>query len=182
MFKDIADINVDWLKQNNQMIHFFGLGFIQLKINDRFRLHFYSPSLPSIVGKEDVHNHRYDFKSTILKGMITQELYARVSGNTHTMEQESCKDMVEHKAVSTECAIIMLASVEHLAGTSYWIQHDTLHRVYTKGSTITLLDRGPYAKELADVIRPRGSSKVCPFSVKLTESDLWEIVELELRT
>ena len=57
------------LKTNPQ---YFGLGFIQCKINQHERVHIYHPDLMPIVNiEEEIHNHRYDFESTILMGKLT---------------------------------------------------------------------------------------------------------------
>lgn len=38
-------LNLAWLKANHRTIHYFGLGFIQLKLDESRRMHFYVPSL-----------------------------------------------------------------------------------------------------------------------------------------
>ncbi len=86
------------------MIHYFGLGFIQLKINFETRMHFYSPELPQITSNEDVHNHRYDFESCVLKGELEQELFHVINGDTHLREQESCQAGVHTESTPTPCA------------------------------------------------------------------------------
>ena len=56
--------------------HYFGLGFIQCKINQYERIHVYHPDLMPIVNiEEEVHNHRYDFESKILMGKIKNKKY-----------------------------------------------------------------------------------------------------------
>lgn len=173
-------LNIDWLKQNHQMIHYFGLGFIQLKIDDRCRMHFYTPELPPIVSEEDVHNHRYNFDSKILKGEFTQELFHVIEGNSHIREHESCKEGVEAATVGTPCGIILASAHTYFTGSSYFINHKTFHRVIAK-NCITLLNRGSYKKDMAEVIRLVDAKKICPFSQKVEEEQLWEIVERMLQ-
>lgn len=86
--------DLDYLKSHCTLIHYFGLGFVQLKLRDGRRMHFYTESLPAIVGDDDVHNHRYDFTSQVLSGYLVQHIYRVVPGDTHTLEQESCKKKV----------------------------------------------------------------------------------------
>src|SRR6187402_3246657 len=96
-------LNIDWLKDNHISLEFFGLGFLQLKIDKNNRIHFYTRELPSIIGEEDVHNHRYDFNSCVLKGNLTQEIFDVVEGKTFIKEQESCKVGVECKSEGSLC-------------------------------------------------------------------------------
>lgn len=167
----------EWIKANHKMIHYFGLGFIQVKINNNFRLHFYTAELPPIVPEEDVHNHRYDFSSSILKGRFCQELYEVVNGNTHSREKETCKEGVSADAFAPVlCGLRLSSRHSYQAGDEYTIYHDTFHKVMAF-DCITSISRSDYKKDLAEVVRPVGATKVCPFSQKIDEAKLWEIVE-----
>jgi hypothetical protein len=173
-------IEFNWLKNNHQMIHYFGLGFIQLKIDQEHRLHFYTPELPPIVPEEDIHNHRYDFTSTIIKGELTQEIFEVSEGDTHTIEEESCKQGVKCNSSIVPCRIQLISKQIFLEGSQYWINNTVFHRVSAL-NCITLVKRSEVKKELAKVIRPKGAISVCPFSKKIEESHLWEIVEMMLK-
>lgn len=175
-FKDVA-----WLKAHHEMVHYFGLGFIQLKIDQTYRMHFYTPELPPIVPEEDIHNHRYDFSSTIIKGEFHQELFHVLpelysSSATHLREQETCKEGSKADAPPAPCSIALASRHTYAAGSKYFISHQTFHRVRAT-DCITLLERGPYMKELAEVIRAVDAGKVCPFSQKVEEDRLWEIIQ-----
>ncbi len=170
-------LTLKWLKANCQMVHYFGLGFIQLKINQYERLHFYTKDLPPIVPEEDIHNHRYDFTSKILAGMLIQEVYEVIPGSTHLIEDESCQVDVKTQIEEMKPCSIRLSS-KHTYNTysEYFIGHETFHRVYNFGYCITHLTRTDYKKKFAQVIRPVGQEKVCPFSHKVAEGDLWDII------
>lgn len=169
-------LDIEWLKANHKMIHYFGLGFIQIKLNDEYRVHFYTDKLPSIMPEEDVHNHRYGFQSWILKGQLTQKLYEVTIGTDYIKEKESCKEGVEvdepGDLVSIKCIDTKTFSVNE----GYTISHLDFHKVIGK-DCITLVSRGNIEKELAEVIRHVDNEKVCPFSKKIPESELWAIVE-----
>lgn len=173
-------LDIDWLKANHRMIHYFGLGFIQVKIDDTERLHFYTTELPPIVPEEDVHNHRYDFTSFILKGEFKQELFLVTVGDSHTLEDESCKKDAPTDTTRVPCGLTRFSSHIYNAGSSYFIDHNTFHRVKSL-NCITLLRREPIKKDFAQVVRPKGAAKVCPFSQTIEEARLWEIVESMLR-
>lgn len=173
-----TELDIDWLKKNCSMIHFFGLGFIQLKINNQYRLHFYTKDLQSIIGEEDIHNHRYDFSSRILKGHFSQEIFKAIEGNTHIKEDESCQKEQHEGQEKSFCSIKSIEKQFYRQGEFYKIKHDVFHRVRPPiDNCITLLNRGAYQKEFAQVIRLIGSSKVCPFSHQIPEKELWETVE-----
>lgn len=53
MFNSLKDVDIDYLKKNHDRLYFFGFGFIQLKIDDTYQLHFYNKALLSV--NEDVH-------------------------------------------------------------------------------------------------------------------------------
>lgn len=174
-----SDIKLDlnWLKNNHQMVHYFGLGFIQLKLNQEYRIHFYTEELPPIISDEDIHNHRYDFTSTILKGDLTQEIYECVfDKDTHILEEESCQPGVKCDAMEKFCGVRLIGKQNFSLGSWYWMDHNTFHRVSTK-ECITLLKRSDYKKKLAQVIRPKDAVSVCPFSKKIEENKLWGIIE-----
>lgn len=49
-------MNIDWLKANSTMIHYFGLGFIQVKLGDLDRVHFYLPGYCDECGLVDCYD------------------------------------------------------------------------------------------------------------------------------
>jgi hypothetical protein len=174
--------DINYLKQNHQMIHYFGLGFIQLKLTSTRRIHFYTPLLPAITNCEDVHNHRYDFRSVIMKGTLNQQIFKTVPGNQCYVENESCKETENASDDTIElCNLRIVCEMDLPKGASYNIKHDVLHRVKALEPTITVLDRGDYLKQYAQVVRFRHTKKVCPFGKKIPEADLWPIVEDMLR-
>lgn len=173
--------DLDWLKKNCLMVHYFGLGFIQLKLSRECRMHFYTPELPPITSEEDIHNHRYDFTSVILKGKLSQKIYACVfDQETHVLEEESCQSGVKCEGVKRPCGVKLLGEQFFESGSSYWTCHDTFHKVRAE-ECVTFLKRSDYKKDLAQVIRLKGEDSACPFSKKIEENKLWEIIEKMLK-
>lgn len=170
------NIDVDWLRANHTMVHYFGLGFIQLKIDQYKRYHFYTDELPQIVGEEEIHNHRYSFQSTVMRGRLKQELFGEITGDTHIMEDESCQEGVVSEKDPSRCGIFLSSVHTYIAGCNYYINHTVFHRVKAV-NCVTYLQRGDYKKKYAQVIRPVGAQKVCPFSYKVEDKKLWEIIE-----
>ena len=181
MYKTIHDVTIINLKKNYTLIHYFGLGFIQIKLGKECRLHIYTDSLPAITNEEDIHNHRYNFTSTILHGELRQELFSIIQGDSHLLQDESCQEgYVPNTVNSRLCSIQKTGEQVFIQGNSYSIDHNTFHRVHTRNA-VTFLTRSDYKKELAQVVHRRDAQKVCPFSKKVKEEELWSIVEMILQ-
>ena len=176
MYSRFEDLDIDKLRYQAQMIHYFGLGFIQIKMNEQHRLHVYIPDLPSIVSSESVHNHRYDFSSIVLAGVLFQDIFAVVSGETHILEDDACTEGMKSNKPPEPCAVSLLSSQNFVAGSRYYIHKDVYHTVDTTTNAITLLSRGEKTKQFAQVVTPVDAPKVCPFSKKIPEEELWERV------
>lgn len=172
-------LDIDFLKQHHSKIHFFGLGFVQLKLDANMRMHFYHPELMPIVGEEEIHNHRYDFISTILAGKLHQQKYHVHFDITaaHEMVYESCTAGEE---VDPQPVSVMVRPVGGLqtytCGESYTIHHNEFHTVDAEFA-ITRLYRGAIQHRYASVVRPKNAEKVCPFSKTLSDSECWQIIE-----
>lgn len=173
---------INFLKKHCQKIHFFGLGFIQIKISESHRWHFYSFVLPAYV--EHPHNHRYAFKSTIYRGTFSQVIYApdlHSENPTHELWEVSCKEGEASRRVYGDwgCRPKPLFQTNLTAGDSYAIDKDTYHtfEALELGEGITIVERGPPVKATANVLQPIGEPLICPFSQKYEEEYLWSIVE-----
>lgn len=179
-------LNIDWLKKNAKLIHWFGLGFIQIKLNDKERMHFYTDLLPKTTTEEEIHNHRYNFTSQILKGNLWQDIYevSIIEGftreNTHWLVEETCKENDKKTFPTFPCNIEKVFSDSCSDFERYYIHHETFHRV-TSNDAITSVKRSDYKKENAQIIFPVGTKPQCPFSIKRTEKELWDIVETCLK-
>lgn len=170
-------LDTDFLRKKHQMIHFFGLGFVQIKLDANLRMHFYHPDVSPIVNVEEIHNHRYDFISTIMAGKITQELFSIHSGiSDYVMVEENCKQekIVKPQRVNV---IVVPETVQHFrTGDSYTSLSHEFHRISTDFA-ITRLYRGAVVLENASVIKEKNAETVCPFSKQLTKEECWEIVD-----
>jgi len=174
VFSHLEDIDVDWLRGNHVRLYYFGLGFIQLKIDERYRLHFYTPELPAF--NEDIHNHRYNFYSRILKGSLINHYYRVTEGDTHLIKNESCNPQIAAPVLDQPCGVVETASTLYATGSAYHIKHEQYHTVEAPEPCITLLSREAYAKDFAQVIVPKDGGGACPFSQKIEQERLWEII------
>lgn len=166
------------LKTNPQ---YFGLGFIQCKINKYERVHVYHPDLMPIVNiEEEIHNHRYDFDSIILMGQIKNKKYEFIEDEinpTHFLQNESCNESIKEENPKNVYGRIALISEEVVTqGHSYFMNSEEFHTFETK-ECITYLKRSDYKQDMAQVIRPLNAKIICPFSKKLSQEQCWLIIE-----
>ncbi len=184
LYTTIDDITLTELKKRCTKIHYFGLGFIQIKLGDRHRLHVYTEALPPIVESDEIHDHRYNFYSTVLHGSFHQEIFKKVKGGEYTEEYENCMETKveepnENSTTMEKYNVIKIGEQWFSKGSSYYIDSNCFHRVSSE-EAITLLSRSDYTKDRARVLRKNTGNKVCPFSKKISEEELWSIVEAML--
>ncbi len=165
--------------------NFFGLGFIQCKINQHERIHFYHPQLiPTVNIEEEIHNHRYDFESTVLMGKINNKKYQFVVNEdnpTHFLQDESCNASVKVENSKNIYGQINLISDERvIKGETYLMNFNEFH-TFSTSKCITHLKRSDYKQNFAQVVRPLNSQIICPFSIKLSEQECWDIIQDCLR-
>jgi hypothetical protein len=173
-------LDISYLKNNAQVIQYFGLGFIQIKLNDFERVHVYTKELPAIIDIEDIHNHRYSFTSYILSGSFVQEIFEIVEGDTYVLRNESCSEGNNLENKGETCGIRFNNKHIYKKGDQYTVDKDTFHRVFSHDA-ITYLVREKPSKEFAQVVTKQDSPHVCPFSKKVPENELWSIVEKSLK-
>lgn len=71
-------MNASDFSPTKEQITLHGLGFLQIKLPGRRRLHVWHPSLPRRACFEHsaIHNHRFSFRSTVLVGTQVNRRYA----------------------------------------------------------------------------------------------------------
>lgn len=170
--------DVDWLRASGETPHWFGLGFIQLKLNADCRLHFWHPELTADTPEEELHDHRYTFHSRILVGKIVHEEWflEKDENGDHEQVLVSCKPGVEADPTPVARGRLVRGSTYTLcAGSEYTFTETGFHRIRADRA-VTYLERGPVTKEFANVIRPLGAPSVCPFSRTVPQDRLWECI------
>lgn len=173
-----------FLKANSKP-HYFGLGFIQAKVTDNIRLHFWHPDISSIVPEEEIHNHRYDFTSYIYKGAITNieyDFFMDYEYSNFEKVSVSCKpNQSEEPQRIAQGFITERCSYTLSQGSEYKFKSNYFHKI--KATTaITILQRDEIVSDYAHVIRPITAPYVCPFSKSLTEDECWKYIEYSLES
>lgn len=174
-------MDIDWLMKHETEPHWFGLGFIQLKLSETERLHFY-PELPgykSFVGSEEIHDHRYSFTSRVLKGSAINTTYDyTVAPNDGLMDMSavSCDPTNPVDIEPIRVNVHQTGKMYLNAGSSYEISKGEFH-IFEGIGAITHLKRSTdEMASLARVIRPKDTELICPFSEPKPVTELWEVI------
>jgi phosphoribosyl-ATP pyrophosphohydrolase len=170
-------LDIDHLRNFEVDPAYFGLGFIQLKVDLHNRVHFYHNDLPIL--SDNPHNHRYSFTSYILQGTLEQTTFQwdyAATGEFLT-QLVNCKAGSNLIASQQSGQITQTLYSSYATGSRYQIEADTLHTVSGIDNAVTHLIRGDTEKEYAAVIVQKGDEPVCPFSEPLTTKRCWELIE-----
>ena len=182
-------LDVAALRARGVTAHYFGLGFIQIKLDATWRMHVWVPEWPTIPGAEsELHDHRYDFESQVLAGALHHEVFAAgplrdvAEAGDFERLQVSCQPGQSEDPIPVgHVRPIHLDSFTVVAGEHYFLSTDVFHRSHPVGPTITLVKRGSVQKNLAIVLRPIGASFTCPFSLSPDEETCWAKVAEVIR-
>jgi hypothetical protein len=176
-------LTIDFLKETGTKPYYFGLGFIQCKIDEQNRYHFWHPELTPTVPEEQIHDHRYTFTSTIIRGSIIHETYTYIPNPKGSWEKlkVSCNpnDEVDYdnpENYPIRCDIKLTGSYNLIQGSTYTFIEREFHKSRAN-LAITHLKREPTMHHFAQVIKPISESLICPFEKKIPESELWEMIE-----
>ena len=177
-------LNIDFLRKNNIRMYYFGLGFIQVVLDKDNRVHFYSEKFNVNPTIEGLHNHRYNFASTILKGHFLESRAKLVLDNTHILNNVNCgtgKELLYNPKIEVGIEYIKMPngylSMDYYEGDKYNVFYNEFHEVSFRGNTITHLTRSDVITDFAQVIHEKGRELVCPFAIKYPDAELWEIIE-----
>lgn len=173
-----AFLTVDGLRAAGAVPKWFGLGFIQIKLNDTQRMHFWHPSLSADTPEEELHDHRYFFTSHVVAGETTHEewFFRKDDHGDHEMVAVNCKPGSAGEEQHLGYGLVEQGgSYTMVAGSKYTFPPTGYHRIRAE-RCVTFLERGPVLTELATVIRPLGTPAVCPFERQIPEAQLWDCI------
>lgn len=176
-------ITTDYLKEKHTQIHYFGLGFIQIKIDDFLRYHFYDSSVFKDCIKDNIHNHRYGFSSKILKGELDETTYRLEDGDDYFVKQTNCKKGFTPIIEPDKVSVGWSKTYHYKAGSNFRTNKyqricTDFHTVSCPSQCITELNRTVIFTDYARVlITDLAELDYCPFETNLKEKELWEIVD-----
>lgn len=174
----VDHLNIDQLRETGAEPAWFGLGFIQLKLNPTERMHFWHPDLTADVSEEEIHDHRYNFRSQILKGTMHHETWSFVAAafGSHEMVEVSCEpEQPATNARRLSGNVVQTGAYWLHEGSEYVFPMGEFHRTQTT-RCVSLLTREAAEKPFARVIRKKGEPEVCPFSNPKDPEYLWGVI------
>jgi len=171
-------LNIDWLRETGAEPSWFGLGFIQLKLNSVERMHFWHPSLTPDVTEEEIHDHRYNFTSTILKGEMHHETWNFIPSafGSWVMCEVSCdpaEPVVDPRQITG--GAVLTGTYWFREGSRYMFPKGEFHRTKTE-QCVSLLRREEPEAPFARVIRRKHDPEICPFSNPKDPEYLWGVI------
>jgi hypothetical protein len=152
----------EWMKDIVERSYSHEIGFDKLVLvsmqdpERKLRLHIWDEeTIPQQATDADIHNHRWNFCSTILTGTMQFEILERESG------QEVYEYEYTPVGESSEYSLNSLGKSElhqkfagsFQAGVDYEITHDIIHRTYVEKDEMTasLMFQGPQCKPKTNV-------------------------------
>lgn len=150
-------------KETAESISLHGLGFIQVKLEGNQRLHVWHPDLPRRTCFEysSIHDHRFGFSSTVLKGTQLNDIYAVYEPGVNNVPEHLPPTHVAylHEGERSKFGNRPWIPREHL-----WVAHVSTELV-NAGETYHMLPHVFHAT------RPGGDGKVATLMTKTKELD-----------
>ena len=62
-----------------------GIGMVQLHLDRLTRIHVWHPDMPATRPDSAIHNHRFSFRSTVLRGYLMHHVVAPITGSDYEL-------------------------------------------------------------------------------------------------
>lgn len=136
--KIITSLNQDWSIQ--------GFGMLRMYLDKDTRLHIWNHGV-AVPDVSEIHDHPWDFVSTIICGSVTNEVYVKEEDLTANMLMQEIVCGPGGHSVGTALPVNMRKFAERTfkAGESYSMKSDQFHRTVAEPGTVTIVKR--YFKE-----------------------------------
>lgn len=176
--KDFKDIGA--------VISLHGLGFLQITLPNKTRMHVWHPDLPrrKCFKQSSIHNHRFSFECIVLKGVQKNRIWDMEIDPTGEY------DIISHNGARTEkgnrlsfvaghCNMIPQDIKEYHPGASYFMYQGVYHDTPNEGVVITLMTKFNEGVVHANSIIKRGYTFDQEFDrFQMSDNDMWDIVRL----
>lgn len=167
--------DIDYFKSNAKVIQYFGLGFVQIKINENTRFHFYNSDLV-VTAQDDIHNHRCGFKSTILTGSLNENIYSVSQGDEYYVKVSKCQKGVKNELLDLKVDAKLIMSTTYYRGSHYFRYPNEFHTVSATHCITELFLFLPKSENALVLIENKENIDYCPFVAEYSTEDLWELV------
>lgn len=127
-------ISFDFIKANYKSIKNFGLGFIQIKMNNGLLFNVYKDDLPKFKNVSSPHNHQSDFTSTILHGFVFETIFDVTKGDKPAFC--GCGSDIE---ITETYDYNTIDFRMYQQGSTYLRIHNEFHSIAADNNTITMV-------------------------------------------
>lgn len=164
-------LTVETLKNKAISIKEFGIGFIQIKLDNIQYINLYTDKVPLFSNSNAPHNHQEDFISRILSGAIVETMYDVFEGENGQSAFCGCGNT---DSIITEKYSYIVKSINiHSQDEIYYRAKEDFHSVIASENTITLVTKvNPDNNHDAIIIANKSE-----YNTKHTKEELWSIVE-----
>ena len=114
-----------------------GNGFVRLYLSDNHMLHFYSSDVPRQVVTTDIHDHRFDFESKILQGVLCQQTFEETDGTQYEVYTDDGDSLIP---TGRSCGLRTLGIDRFVEGTSYRLEAGVIHCVWPEPGNTCVTD------------------------------------------
>lgn len=173
----------DWLREHGENIRVHGNGFLQLDLPGQNRLHIFShPDLPAQRQSTHIHDHRFGFKSQILRGRLANICYRVEASRAPTHRVYSAvprngEDTVLKDTGFVGQLVAIMAEV-YQAGDSYKMWPKVFHETMTNELTVTFMAKNETTDHAPRVLAPIGARPDNDFTrYDVDPLTLWAIVK-----
>jgi hypothetical protein len=177
-------MNVDRFRETDATISLHGLGFLQVKLPGRQRLHVWHPDLPrrDCYDHSAIHNHRFSFISRVLKG--TQK-NVRVDVE---IVKEGTHQLISHNGPRSEkggrlsypvaqCLIHPREMEIYQPGNEYYMPQLEYHHTPVDEIVVTIISKQTEGRIHANSVCANGVDFHYDFDrFQMSEADMWGIV------
>lgn len=176
-------ITIDELRKLGGLAKYNGTGVVKLHVGRTQIYRFYSDMATTV--SEDIHEHRCNFTSTVLKGVLKNYIYD-VAGQDPAsileIVRSKCEANAEKIIEVPNAVLIEQCNFTTMPGESYYLAYNVLHQIErVTPKVVTLMQKEPNVQEAARIVMDTSITEyVCPISVKKSEKECWEIIEYTL--
>lgn len=172
-------ITVDELRKLGGYPHYLGLGVIKCRIGNDRAYHFYCDRAEVLV--DQIHDHRFSFKSTIVAGSLKNYIY-EITGSdpesTLQVERGRCEVGAHRSIVVHNAKMVEVCNFTSAEGSSYYMPYNTLHQIERLTPVvITYLEKEPFSQFEPRFVVDTSQPRVCAMSKPKTQDECWEIIE-----
>jgi hypothetical protein len=176
-------ITVDELRALGGYPHYLGLGVIKCRVGNDRAYHFYCDRAEVLVNQ--IHDHRFSFKSTILRGELKNYIY-EIAGTDPTstlqVERGECKKGAERTIEVHNAKMKEICNYTNVEGGSYYMPYDTLHQIERLSPVVvTYIEKEPFSQMEPRFVVDTSEPRVCAMSKPKTQDECWEIIDYALK-